>query len=60
MLYCDSCLIDGCLRAVHPPTQQLKEEKMELQNKLEKTIYSVQQKSGFKNLLLEKKYEAMV
>lgn len=41
-------------RAAH-----LREEKTELQNKLERTIYDVQQKSGFKNLLLERKYEAM-
>lgn len=38
---------------------KMKEEKDELAIKLEKTIYNVQQKTGFKNLLLEKKLEAM-
>jgi hypothetical protein len=38
---------------------KMKEEKDELSIKLEKTIYNVQQKTGFKNLLLEKKLEAM-
>eukprot|EP00823_Brevimastigomonas_motovehiculus_P000611 TRINITY_DN10760_c0_g1_i1.p1 TRINITY_DN10760_c0_g1~~TRINITY_DN10760_c0_g1_i1.p1 ORF type:complete len:396 (-),score=121.38 TRINITY_DN10760_c0_g1_i1:124-1311(-) len=43
-------------------TQKLahvKEEKEELQKKLESTIYAVQQKTGFKNLILEKKLDAM-
>jgi hypothetical protein len=34
-------------------------ERDELYNKFESTIYDVQQKSGFKNLLLEKKLEAL-
>lgn len=38
---------------------KMKEERDELASKLEKTIYNVQQKTGFKNLLLEKKLEAM-
>lgn len=38
---------------------KIKEEKDELHDKLENTIYNVQQKTGFKNLLLEKKIEAM-
>jgi len=38
---------------------KIKEETDELKQKLESTIYSVQQKTGFKNLLLEKKLEAM-
>jgi len=38
---------------------KMKEERDELSIKLEKTIYNVQQKTGFKNLLLEKKLEAM-
>jgi chromosome segregation ATPase len=38
---------------------KIREEVTELKARLEKTIYQVQQKSGFKNLLLEKKLEAM-
>jgi len=38
---------------------RMKEERDELKNRLHKTIYNVQQKTGFKNLLLEKKLEAM-
>ena len=38
---------------------KLKEEHDELHQKLENTIYNVQQKTGFRNLLLEKKLEAM-
>lgn len=38
---------------------KIKEEKDELHGKLETTVYSVQQKTGFQNLLLEKKIEAM-
>jgi len=37
----------------------LKEERDALQSKLENTIYDVQQKTGFKNLILEKKIDAM-
>jgi chromosome segregation ATPase len=40
-------------------TSQLTAEKDTLENKLETTIYSIQQKTGFKNLVLEKKLEAM-
>jgi len=39
--------------------EKLQEERDELKTKLEDTIYSVQQKTGFKNLILEKKLEAM-
>jgi hypothetical protein len=39
--------------------EQLNEEKNELNKKLEISIYIVQQKCGFKNLLLEKKIESM-
>jgi hypothetical protein len=39
--------------------EKLKEEKYELKQKLEDTVYNVQQKTGFKNLILEKKLEAM-
>jgi len=39
--------------------EKLKEERDELKQKLEETIYNVQQKVGFKNLILEKKLEAM-
>jgi len=38
---------------------QCREERDTLQKKLSETIYSVQQKTGFKNLLLEKKLSAM-
>jgi len=38
---------------------QVKTERDELYNKFQTTIYSVQQRSGFKNLLLEKKVEAL-
>lgn len=41
------------------PTPQLKEERDALNKKLERTIYEVQQKTGFKNFLLEKKLSAM-
>lgn len=37
----------------------LEAEKEALEKKLEETIYSIQQKTGFKNLVLEKKLEAM-
>lgn len=37
----------------------IKEEKETIEKKLQQTIYSVQQKNGFKNLLLEKKLTAM-
>lgn len=39
--------------------ERLKSERDELRGKLTKTIYNVQQKIGFKNLLLERKIEAM-
>jgi hypothetical protein len=39
--------------------EKLDEETGELRQKLEDSVYSVQQKNGFKNLLLEKKLEAM-
>ncbi len=38
---------------------QLAKEKDALEKKLETTIYSIQQKTGFQNLILEKKLEAM-
>lgn len=38
---------------------RLKDETGQLTDKLQATIYKVQQKTGFKNLLLEKKLEAM-
>jgi len=37
----------------------LLQERDGIQKKLESTIYSVQQKTGFRNLLLEKKFDAM-
>ena len=37
----------------------LQEEKQAIEDKLGRTIYEVQQKNGFKNLLLEKKLTAM-
>jgi hypothetical protein len=39
--------------------QQAMTERDELYSKFESSIYDVQQKSGFKNLLLEKKLEAL-
>jgi hypothetical protein len=39
--------------------EQAVEERDELRQKLEDSIYNVQQKTGFKNLILEKKLEAM-
>lgn len=38
---------------------QIQKERDELYNKFVKAIYEVQQKSGFKNLLLEKKLTAL-
>eukprot|EP00736_Rhodelphis_marinus_P010730 Rmarinus@m.7847 len=38
--------------------EQLQKERDELYEKFEATVYDVQQKSGFKNLLLEKKLDA--
>mmetsp|Transcript_21580 Transcript_21580/g.35747 ORF Transcript_21580/g.35747 Transcript_21580/m.35747 type:complete len:503 (-) Transcript_21580:103-1611(-) len=38
---------------------QLQRERDDLYNKFESTIYEVQQKAGFKNLLLERKLEAV-
>ena len=37
----------------------LREEKTEVSRKLQETVYRVQQKNGFKNLLLERKLTAM-
>jgi len=39
--------------------EKLTEERDELKQRLEDTIYNVQQKTGFKNLILEKKIAAM-
>merc|ERR1711988_1719764 len=40
-------------------TSQVQQERDELYEKFESTIYDVQQKSGFRNLLLEKKLQAV-
>jgi hypothetical protein len=39
--------------------EQLQEENVELRQKLETSVYDVQQKSGFRNLLLERQLQAM-
>lgn len=39
--------------------EKLREEKDELAQRLQDTIYNVQQKTGFRNLILERKLEAM-